>query len=63
MLNQCLELRLGLIDSVIGVARVKEDVCECLEQVVNVSHDEVGLSSEDLEECLVDCSVLERVEP
>lgn len=63
MLNQSLELRLGLIGSVIGVARVKKDVGKGLEQVVDVSHDEVGLSSEDLEESLVDCSVLERVEP
>lgn len=63
MLNQRLELRLGLIGSVIGVARVKKDVGKGLEQVVDVSHDEVGLSSEDLEEGLVDCSVLERVEP
>lgn len=63
MLNQSLELRLGLIGSVVSMARVKKDIGKGLKQVVDVSHDEIGLSSEHLEESLVDCSVLERVEP
>lgn len=63
VLNQCLELRLGLICSVIGVARVKKDIGKGLEQMVNMSHDEIGLSSEQLEESLVDRTVLERVKP